>query len=153
MAGINRIGHVVLYVRNPAASAEWYCKTLGMEVVLENKRLSYAFLSFGQSDHDIALFKAPDDRRLGQQDLQHIGLEFSGDLEEYKQLHDKLVTSEVEIVGVLDHGTAYGIYFRDPDGHILEIFYQRIANDGTSKRKLGEIGALADPIDLARVTS
>ena len=153
MAGIKRIGHVVLYVRDPAASAEWYCKNLGMEVVVQDRRLSSAFLSFGQSDHDIALFQAPHNRRLGQHDFQHIGLEFGGDLEAYKQLHEKLVTSEVEIVGVVDHGTAYGIYFHDPDGHTLEIFYQRIANNGTSKRKLGEIGALADPIDLAGVTS
>ena len=35
MAGIKRIGHVVLYVRDPAASAEWYCKNLGLP---SNKR-------------------------------------------------------------------------------------------------------------------
>jgi catechol-2,3-dioxygenase len=153
MTHINRIGHVVLHVRDPIASADWYRDVLGMEMVVDSREFDGVFLSFGTSDHDIALFKAPDGAGQGGRDLNHVALEFGGSLDEYKAVHADLVAKNVEITGVVDHGISYGIYFLDPDGHTLEIFRQRMPNDGTSKQMMmAEIGAIADPVDLAGVT-
>ncbi len=150
MTRINRVGHVVLYASDPDASAAWYCDLLGMEVVTRAEHFSAVFLSFGARDHDIALFKAPG--AIGHTDLQHVAFELDGDLDDYKRFHARLVDSAVTIEGVVDHGVSYGVYFRDPDGHRLEVFYQRVPNDGASKRMMAEIGAIADPVDLAAVT-
>ena len=58
----------------------------------------------------------------------------------------------IKILDVVDHGISYGIYFLDPDGHHLEVFYQRNANDAESKTEMARIGtAKADPIDLENV--
>ena len=64
MTRIKQLGHIVLFVRDPAASADWYCDILGMERVTVSEGIPAVFLSFGRRDHDIALFKVPDGRAL-----------------------------------------------------------------------------------------
>jgi catechol-2,3-dioxygenase len=150
MTRIKRVGHVVLYASDPDASAAWYCDTLGMEIVTRSEQFSAVFLSFGTSDHDIALFQAPG--AIDHTGLQHVALELDGDLDDLKRFHARLADNAVTIEGVADHGVSYGVYFLDPDGHRVEVFYQRVASDGASKRMMTEIGAIADPVDLADVT-
>src|ERR1043166_57522 len=56
---VKRVAHVVLYVRDPEASARWYSEVLGMKVsarVAEGPYKDGIFMSFGEYDHDIALF-------------------------------------------------------------------------------------------------
>ncbi len=151
MTRIRHVGHVVLYASDPDASAAWYCDLLGMEIVTRSEVFAGVFLSFGTRDHDIALFKAPGDRAFGHTDLQHVAFELDGGLDDLKRFHARLVERAVTIEMVVDHGISYGVYFRDPDGHRLEVFHQRVPSDGTSKRMMAEIGAIADPVDLAVV--
>ncbi len=151
MTRIRHVGHVVLYASDPEASAAWYCDLLGMEIVTRPEDFPAVFLSFGTRDHDIALFKAPDGGAFRNAELQHVAFELDGGLDDLKRFHARLVEQAATIEGVFDHGVSYGVYFRDPDGHRLEVFYQRVPNDGASKRMMAEIGAIADPVDLAAV--
>ncbi len=152
MTRIRHVGHVVLYASDPDASAAWYCDLLGMEIVTRPEDFPAVFLSFGTRDHDIALFKAPGGGACRNAELQHVAFELDGGLDDLKRFHARLVEKAAEIEAVVDHGVSYGVYFRDPDGHRLEVFYQRVPNDGASKRMMAEIGAIADPVDLAGVT-
>jgi len=151
MTRIRQLGHVVLFVRDPMASADWYCDVLGMEAVVRDDRIPAVFLSFGRRDHDVALFRVPDDRRLGHHDFEHVSFEIDGDLADLKEFHAKLKAKGTEVTGVVDHGISYGVYFLDPDGHQLEVFYQRVQPDEEAKRTFGEIGAIAQRIDLDKV--
>lgn len=151
MTRIRQLGHVVLFVRDPMESAEWYREILGMEAVVRDDRIPAAFLSFGRRDHDIALFQVPDDRQLGHHDLEHVSFEIDGDLAALKEFHAKLKAKGVKITGVVDHGISYGVYFLDPDGHQLEVFYQRVQPDDEAKRTFGQIGAIAKGIDLEKL--
>lgn len=131
---IKRIGHVVLYVSDPTASAEWYSRILDMKIVTQVKEGPYAggyFLSFGVHDHDIALFPAPPGASKGQE-FEHVGLELDcgGDLEKLRRVREWFVQNDVKIAEILDHGVSTGIYFYDPDGHMLEVFAQVIGPDG-----------------------
>lgn len=152
MTKIKQLGHVVLFVRDPRASADWYGDILGTEVVTYHPGIPAAFLSFGRRDHDIALFKAPDGRRLGDHDVEHLAFEIDGTLADLKAFHAKLLDKSVRVTGVVDHGISYGIYFLDPDGHQLEVFYQRVRPDAEAKRLLAEGGAIARPIDPAEIS-
>ena len=147
MPRIKHLGHVVLYVSDPAASAKWYNDVLGMETVTFNERIPAAFLSFGIRDHDIALFQAPPGRTLGHHDVEHVSTEIDGSLAELKEFYSSLLRKNVVVLGVMDHGISHGVYFLDPDGHHLEVFCQH-EPDARSKVKFGEIGAIANPIDL-----
>ncbi|MEJ2459138.1 MAG: VOC family protein, partial [Novosphingobium sp.] len=56
---IAKIAHIVLFVKDPEASAKWYEEVLNMKVVARAADGPYkggVFMSFGISDHDIALF-------------------------------------------------------------------------------------------------
>ena len=83
---VKRIAHIVLYVRDPQASAGWYCDVLGMRISAKVPEGPYAggiFLSIGEHDHDLALFPAAAVADRGQE-FEHIGLEVDcdGDLDE-----------------------------------------------------------------------
>ena len=76
---IRKVGHVVFNVRDPEASALWYKDVLGM---IETARgAGGIFLSFGEQDHDIALFAAPSGAQPSKLGLQHVGLEIEGGAE------------------------------------------------------------------------
>jgi len=150
---MKQLGHIVLFVSDPTASAEWYCDILGMEQVTHHPGIPAAFLSFGRRDHDIALFQVPDGRALGHHDAEHFALEIDGDLDDLKDFRVRLEEKGVKITGTVDHGISYSIYFLDPDGHQLEVFYQRVRPDDEAKRVFADIGAVAKPVDLSSVDS
>lgn len=149
---VKRVAHVVLYVRDPEASAAWYSDVLGMRVsarVAEGPYAGGLFLTFGQSDHDLALFRAADGATHGQE-FEHIGLEVdcAGDLDALRRLYGSMLRKNVRIAEVLDHGVSVGIYFYDPDGHMLEVFCQLIPIGPESIAELGRNGGQANPIQL-----
>ena len=148
MPQIRKLGHVVLFVRDPMASADWYSDLLGMDVVVRDERIPAAFLSLGRRDHDLAFFRVPDDRDLGHHDVEHVSFEIDGGIDDWKRFHQVLVDKGVQILGAVDHGIAFGVYFLDPDGHHLEVFCQRFSDDAASKSEFARIGAVANPVNV-----
>ncbi len=124
MVKISKVAHVVLNVRDPEESAKWYCDVLGMELLHLNEDLGMAFLSFGVSDHDIALMKAPEGVETGSPGMSHTALQIEGGEEDLRDLYQKLLDSGSRIDFLTDHGLSKSIYLFDPDGNRLEVFYQ-----------------------------
>lgn len=127
---VKRVAHVVLYVKDPEASAAWYADVLGMKVsarVPDGPYKGGVFLSFGEYDHDIALFPGSPGASRGKE-FEHIGLQVDcdNDLDSLRRLYGHMLQKKVRINEVLDHGVSTGIYFFDPDGHQLEVFCQRV---------------------------
>ena len=127
---VKRVAHVVLYVKDPETSAAWYVDVLGMKVsarVPDGPYKGGVFLSFGEFDHDIALFPGSADAARGKE-FEHIGLQVDcdNDLDSLRRLYGRMLQKKVRIHEVLDHGVSTGIYFYDPDGHQLEVFCQRV---------------------------
>jgi catechol-2,3-dioxygenase len=121
MARINKVGHVVLNVKDVEASVAFYTEALGMEV-MRLRDGNAAFLSFGTQHHDIALFKAPEGAEQGTLGLNHIALQVDGSETELRQLYGRLVQYGARIDRTTDHGMTHSVYFFDPDGNRLEIF-------------------------------
>ncbi|MEO5597940.1 MAG: VOC family protein [Novosphingobium sp.] len=155
---VAKIAHVVLFVKDPEASAKWYRDVLNMKIVARAGDGPYkggVFLSFGVSDHDIALFpgdpnasKGPDARKG--REFEHIGLMMIGtDMDDLRRNYSFFKERGVEIAEILDHGVSTGIYFYDPDGHMLEVFCQHIPQDGASQAELNRNEGQADPVDPA----
>ena len=137
---------------DPEASAAWYCDVLGMSVTARVEGGPYAggvFLSFGENDHDLAVFPGgPVSHGL---DFEHFGLELEGggDLEALRRVYGRLLEKKVRIQEILDHGVSIGIYFLDLDGHMVEVFAQLIpTKDGASRAELGRNQGKADPTEL-----
>ena len=123
---IKRIAHIVLFVRDPEASAAWYKDVLGMEIssrIGDGPYKGGLFLTFGEHDHDIALFPGEPDVPKGRE-IEHIALELdcAKDLDVLRRVYATFLEKKVKVHEILDHGVAVGLYFFDPDGHMLEIF-------------------------------
>jgi catechol 2,3-dioxygenase len=121
MARINKVGHVVLNVKDVETSVQFYTEALGMEV-MRLREGNAAFLSFGTQHHDIALFKAPEGAEMGTLGLNHIALQINGGETELRQLYGRLIQHGAKIDHTTDHGLTHSVYFFDPDGNRLEIF-------------------------------
>jgi catechol 2,3-dioxygenase-like lactoylglutathione lyase family enzyme len=125
-----------------------------MEVVTRVQDGPYAggvFLSFGDHDHDIALFPSADTSSRGRE-FEHVGLELDcfGDVDQLRRMRDFFLAKGVKVNEVLDHGVSIGVYFYDPDGHMLEVFAPLIQQDNrVSLAELRRNHGQANPIELA----
>ena len=150
MAKIEKVGHVVLSVRDPAESAKWYSEVLDMEIMNHmdaGPDLQMAFLSFGTRDHDIALVKAPESGETGSLGLSHTALQVEGGEEELRACYTRLLDHDVKFEFLADHGLTKSVYFFDPDGNRLEIFYQAMhGEEAMQYMRSGRAGL--DPYEL-----
>ncbi|MEO5707876.1 MAG: VOC family protein [Alteraurantiacibacter sp.] len=147
---VDRIAHIVLFVKDPEASARWYCEILNMKVTARAGDGPYkggVFLSFGESDHDIALFKSAEGGPKGKE-FEHVGLMLASTrMEDLFNNHAFFEERGVQIAEILDHGVSVGIYFYDPDGHMLEVFCQNVPQSGgLSQQELARNQGQANPI-------
>ena len=121
-----KLGHVNLYVRDAAASREWYKKILGLHEYHYAPGRA-AFLSADKEmSHEVALMQVGADAPLqakGQVGLNHLAW-MVDDLDQLKAAYKRLKDNNVKIDHISDHGLSLGIYFRDPDGNGLEVSYE-----------------------------
>jgi catechol 2,3-dioxygenase len=120
-----RIGHVVIKVRNLERSRKFYTEVLGMDVMMEVPAIGGLFLANNRRDHhEIALFEVGPEAaglQAKQIGLAHIAFRLRSEAElqaAYKEFKDK----DVPISFTVDHGVTKSVYFRDPDGHELEVY-------------------------------
>ena len=151
MSKIKGLGHTVIYVSNLAASRDWYTNNLGMIVVIDSLERNGCFLSFGENDHDIALFE--NSAATGNETIHHIALRFDGNFEELVDFQKSLIKNGVKVQKTVDHGISYGIYFLDPDGHCWEVFLERPRPEVNRVDAMRKTGVLSKPIDLNSVNS
>ncbi len=111
------LDHVVVHVEDVSRSRQFYVDLLGMEVAHENP--GRVFLRCGQQQLGLFERRGPDAASGG--DLNHIALQVeSGSYEEVKE---SLEASGITVSG--RKGDPRCIYFRDPDGHQLQILAPR----------------------------
>ena len=138
-------GHVHLKVRDVDGAVEFYCDVLGLDVT--ERAGNFAFLSFGESHHDVALQGVGPDapgpgRGVG---LYHAAFEVP-DAEALRATYRRLRSRDVRVSPV-DHGISKALYFDDPAGNGLEV-YLDTREQRNRQRWQGE-NARFDPETLA----
>jgi catechol-2,3-dioxygenase len=137
---VKKIGHVALRVADEARSKAFYRDVLGFDVSEEDPEHGGVFMTLGYNFHTIDVFghPSPDDApkpHANQVGLFHIAFE----VEKYSDLKDtyvSLLEHNVPISHCVDHVSQRSIYFADPDGNRLEVYYeipnalQRFAEEG-----------------------
>jgi catechol 2,3-dioxygenase len=136
----NRLGHLVLKVRDIHKSVRFYTEVVGLEVSdwIEDQMV---FLRCSTDHHDLALFQLPSealrDGRMA--DENSPGLEhFSYEVDDYSVI-EKVVSMlkerDIEIVrGPGKHGPGENVFlvFKDPDGNYVEFYCEMVQVTGES---------------------
>ena len=117
---LDGIDHVAIGVRDIERSAKWYIEVLGFERLHEGVWGGVPTF-IGKGNTGIALFPAthetkPPDRR----DIRMLHLAFRASRENFLDAQRELKKRGIKFE-FQDHEISHSIYFRDPDGHALEI--------------------------------
>ena len=123
MAAVVGLGHVGIYVRDLEKMVAFYRDTLGMRITKQNWRAGIVFFSTDpeRADHEIALFRGrPEDAdsRL----INQISLRVAT-FDDLRSFHRRLVDEGLRIDAVVNHVSALGCYYFDPEGNRSEVFW------------------------------
>ena len=155
---IGKVGHVGLYVKDLERSTRFYTQILGFQVsdAIPPGEVpgGAGCLRCAPDHHAIALFGATADHPAGT-GLHHLAMEVPT-LDEVVRIREHLREHQVPITldGRRGAGVQLLVEFRDPDGHLLEVYWgiDQIGSEGAvrpetewkSVRSLEE--AVADPV-------
>ncbi|HTZ90894.1 MAG TPA: VOC family protein [Streptosporangiaceae bacterium] len=143
---VRRLNHAVLYVRDLAASVDFYTDTLGFEVAMEIPgRAAFLRAQGTANDHDLGLFSVPDAQLpqgsyLG---LYHLAWEV-GTLAELAAVRERLARRNA-LVGASDHRVSKSLYAKDPSGIEFEVMWRVPAEDWPEETAGG---SMIRPLDL-----
>ncbi|MBL6617975.1 MAG: VOC family protein [Reyranella sp.] len=120
------LAHVNVFVRDVERSHAWYADLLGLHTY-DYRPGRAAFLSADEEQsHEIALMEVGANAPLqarGQVGLNHMAWRVET-LDDLKEFYRRLKDRGVSIASVVDHGISLGIYFHDPDGNGIEVYYE-----------------------------
>jgi catechol-2,3-dioxygenase len=143
---VRRLNHAVLYVRDVAASVDFYTDALGLEIRMQVPgRAAFLRAPGSANDHDLGLFEvshaqAPHGAYIG---LYHLAWEV-GTLAELAATRDRLARRGA-LVGASDHKVSKSLYAKDPSGIEFEVMWRVPAEAWEQELADGEMIA---PLDL-----
>jgi catechol 2,3-dioxygenase len=131
---LTRIGHVLIAVHDLARAKDFYTRVLGFEVLEEDEDHGGVFMTIGEGTHVVDLVALPGlpptpvpqsfaalKPSLG---IGHVAFPV-GTAGELRRAYFELVDNDVCVLGAIDHESQESIYFCDPDGNMLEIYWER----------------------------
>jgi catechol 2,3-dioxygenase len=128
MIKLDRIGHVVLKVRDLERSTAFYTGVLGMDVMSTGTYpggLTVRFLATNRRDHhELALMEVGPDAEdppptgVG---LAHFAFRVP-DQDALQDAYRELKDLGVPVQFTVNHGVCNAVYLTDPDGHQLEVY-------------------------------
>ena len=120
MGADKRLAHIVLQTGQLERLRDWYLKVLDAHVVFENEMLS--FMNFDEEHHRLAIVQLPQPvpRTSMTVGLAHSAYTFPG-LESLLTKYEELRGADIHPHVPVQHGPTTSIYYRDPDGNMVEL--------------------------------
>ena len=124
---VTKLGHVVLMVKDVQRAANFYTQVLGFRIsdVYPESMMpgKMVFLRFNHDHHGVALVGGSE-REVDNCELHHVAFQVET-LDEVFHARDHLEKHNVpiEFAGRRRSGGQVAVEFRDPDGHVLEIYW------------------------------
>ena len=125
MAQIAGLGHVGIYAEDLMKQRDFYTRVMGLQIAdedLENRGMVFMSADPVSEHHEFVLMKGrvtSDDAKV----IQQISFKVLtiDDMREYKH---RLEAENLKIERIVSHGNAFGMYFFDPEGNRVEIYYR-----------------------------
>ncbi len=125
MARIEGLGHVGIYVHDLMAQRDFWSRVMGLQIADEDlDGLGMVFLSShpDEEHHEFVLMRGRDVPREAKV-VQQVSFKVPT-IDDLKEYHARLVAEDVEIERIVSHGNALGMYFFDPEGNRIELYYK-----------------------------
>jgi catechol 2,3-dioxygenase-like lactoylglutathione lyase family enzyme len=122
MFEIDALDHVALSVRDLERSAQWYAEVLGFKRLHEDKWNGIPVF-VGNATAAVALFPASEEIGSASVDraaVRTLHFAFRTDRKNFLRAQDELKKRAISFE-FQNHEISHSIYFRDPDGHKIEI--------------------------------
>ena len=127
---LDRIGHCAVRVRDIERSKNFYLNVLGLQFMEQDPDHGGCFMSLPGDGHTIDISPVQDaDTAAGPVQANnavgvvHIAFKVAS-YQALKDAYDTLIEHGVEVNRMMDHVSQRSIYFTDPDGNGLEIYYE-----------------------------
>ena len=144
------IGHVHLKVANLDRALAFYRDVLGFQLT-QRMGSQAAFLSAGGYHHHLGLntWESRDGAPPppGSTGLYHVAIRYA-DRRSLADAHRRLERAGVRLDGAADHGVSEALYFRDPDGNGVELYWDR-PPEQWPRTPGGVLAMYTAPLDLA----
>lgn len=144
-----KIGHVHLKVSNLQRSLDFYCGSLGFQL-MQRYGAQAAFISAGGYHHHIGLNTweslggSPPPR--GSTGLYHTAILYPTRPALADALR-RLVSAKIPLDGASDHGVSEALYLKDPDENGVELYWDRPREQWPFNHN-GELAMITAPLDL-----
>jgi catechol 2,3-dioxygenase-like lactoylglutathione lyase family enzyme len=134
-AKVTGLGHVGLFVRDMPTMLDFYTNVLGMTVTDRGgERIVFLSARPGEEHHELALAHSADQKTEAGQVSFHVD-----SLTDLKALYRRVKDYGCTFDRIVNHGIAFGAYFRDPEDNRVEIYWAT---------GIDYPQPFADPIDL-----
>jgi catechol-2,3-dioxygenase len=128
MISLTRIGHVNLRVADLERSKAFYRDILGFRIAEEDPNHGGVFMTLGEDFHTLDLAQHPSPKSAEGPRGAHVGVAHVAfqvaSFEALREAYCTLLDKGVEIDRAMDHINQRSLYFHDPDGNRLEIYYE-----------------------------
>ncbi len=155
---LSRIGHTAVRVRDIEAAKEFCTEVMGFRIVEEDPEHGGVFMSLGHDDtidghtFDISPVEDPGTAlpppTRNQVGVAHIAIKV-GSHDDLKEAYEHLQVHGVQVNRLVEHANQRSMYFTDPDGNGLEIYYEFPTSKELFRRGRGDrdfIFSFEDPV-------
>jgi len=120
MAKVSGLGHVGVYVRDMPIMLDFYTRVLGLTITDRSAGDRAVFLSArpAEEHHEIALVQSQDQKTACGQISFPVRT-----LNDLRVLYHRVLDEGLRFDRIVNHGVAFGAYFRDPEDNRLEIYW------------------------------
>ena len=125
MPGIEGLGHVGIYADDLMKQRDFYTRVIGLKVAdedLEGRGMCFLSSDPEREHHEFVLMKgreAPEGTKL----IQQISF-IVPTIDDLREHYHRLQAENVKIDRIVSHGNAFGMYFFDPEGNRIELYYK-----------------------------
>ena len=117
---IRKLGHVGIWAKDFEKLRDFYSKTLGLHISDQSPNAAFMTSDPAREHHELVVFRAT-------QTGQHTSVQqvsFSCEkLEDVIGYYKRFKENDVKFSRITSHGNAVGLYFFDPEGNQLEVYW------------------------------